>query len=200
MKMTRNYFILFIYGIFIFFCPMAVAAEPMDALQNPVENVLAILKDPELSTPEAKTLQQEKISVVTQDIFDYTEMSKRALAQNWKLFTPAQRQSFAEAFGRLLENTYTNKVQGGYKDEKVSFLSQEKLTETVARVKTKITGQSIDIPVDYSMYLTNGRWRIYDVNIEGVSLVMNYRNQFKNILAKESPDQLIDRVRNKLTE
>ena len=82
----------------------------------------------------------------------------------------------------------------------MTFLSEEKLTETVARVKTKITGQSIDIPVDYSMFLVNGKWRIYDVNIEGVSLVMNYRNQFKGILAKESPDQLIDRVRNKLTD
>jgi phospholipid transport system substrate-binding protein len=174
--------------------------EPMATLRGPVEEVLAILKDSKYNDPGAKAAQQQRLSEVTENIFDYTEMAKRSLAQNWKIFTPAQRKDFTKAFSQLLENTYTSKVQSGFKDEKVTFLSEEKLTDTVARVKTEIEGQSWDIPVDYSMFLADGKWRIYDVNIQGVSLVMNYRNQFKNILAKESPDQLIERVRNKLTD
>lgn len=200
MKSKRQFVIPLFFVISFCFLGLAWAEEPLAVLQGPVEEVLSILKDPEFSAPEAKVRQQEKISGVTQNIFDYTEMSKRSLALHWKNFTPAQRQAFSEAFGKLLENTYTSKVQGGYKDEKVAFLSEEKLSDTVARVKTQITGQSFNIPVDYSMFLANGKWRIYDVNIEGVSLVMNYRNQFKNILAKESPVQLIERVRNKLTD
>jgi phospholipid transport system substrate-binding protein len=102
---------------------------------------------------------------------------------------------FTDVFTTKLGNSYLNKIQGNFNNEKVEFLSQEMLSATKARVKTKIIREVDSIPVDYSVRPVDGAWRIYDVVIEGVSLVANYRSQFNDILSKDSPAVLIERVR-----
>lgn len=180
--------------------PAAAGQEAMAVLQKPLEEVIKILKDPRYQDDSQKGAQREELFRITRRIFDFTEMSKRTLARNWKKFTPQQRKSFTRAFSQLLENTYINKIQGGFQDEEVVFLEQRDLSQTKALVKTKIVRKSTEIPVDYRMIYRKQNWRAYDIIVEGISLVKNYRTQFKDILTKETPDQLIERLEKKVTE
>jgi len=173
------------------------SAEPIDVLRGPVDKIINTLQDPQYQGPSGKKKQADKIWVIVKDIFDFKKISMLALARNWKKFNSEQKETFINSFTTLLGETYIDKIQGGFQDEKVIFLSEEKLTQSKALVKTKIVRQSIDIPVNYKLYLKKDKWKIYDINIEGISLVKNYRSQFKRLLLKETPDQLIKRLKKK---
>lgn len=176
------------------------AEEPLDALKAPMEKVLTILKNNHAQPGGDKEKQKQELFAATQEIFDYIETSKRALGRQWRSFTPEERKQFVDAFSRLLQNTYVRKVQGGFQDEEVVFLEQQKLSETKALVKTQIVSKGNQVAVDYRMIFKNNKWRVYDVIAEGISLVKNYRTQFSDILSKETPAQLIERLNQKLTE
>lgn len=177
---------------------ISLAASPLESLKVPIENVLSLLQDPKYKDPEQRQLQRDKILTITRKLFDFTEMSKRALARNWKSFSSQEQLQFADVFADHLSNTYMDKIQGEYKDETVVFLDQETVADGKAVVKTKVQRQPTDISVDYSMLLVDNQWRVYDVNIEGVSLIKNYRTQFDQLLVKESPVQLIERLKKKV--
>jgi phospholipid transport system substrate-binding protein len=176
---------------------LSAADSPMEALKIPIETVLSLLKDPKYKDPDQRQQQRDKIFAITRKLFDYTEMSKRTLARNWKLFSPQEQVQFVDVFADHLSNTYMDKIQGEYKGETVVFLGQEMIADGKALVSTKVQRQPSDISVDYSMLLVDNQWRVYDVNIEGVSLIKNYRTQFDQILVKESPAQLIERLKKK---
>lgn len=178
----------------------ASAVEPMEAFKEPMEKILKLLADPQYKETHTENLQRQKITAISNDLFDYTEMAKRALARNWRIFTPAQRQTFRDVFADLLENTYYNKVYGEYTNETVSYEKQQKISDVKARVETLIHRETVDIPVKYNMKLSKGVWRVYDVNIEGVSLIKNYRSQFSKILKKEKPEHLIQRLKDKIAK
>ncbi len=178
----------------------ASAVEPMEALKNPMEKILELLADPQYKEIDKKDLQRQKITAITNDLFDYTEMAKRALARNWRIFTPPQRQEFRNIFADLLEKTYYNKVYGEYTNETVVYGKERKISDVKAQVETAIHRATVDIPVMYSMMLNNGVWRVYDVNIEGVSLIKNYRSQFSQILNKDKPEYLIQRLKDKIVK
>ncbi|MHB8835129.1 MAG: MlaC/ttg2D family ABC transporter substrate-binding protein [Candidatus Methylomirabilia bacterium] len=171
--------------------------RPIDALRGPLDTALAILQDPRYRVDAEKEAQKEKLWEIIREVFDFDGITERAVGRNWKLFTPAQKKEFADVFTTLLGNSYLTKIQGNFNNEKVEFLSQEMLAANKARVKTKIVREVDSIPVDYSVRPLEGTWKIYDVNIEGVSLVQNYRSQFDQILSKDSPAVLIERVRDK---
>lgn len=173
---------------------------PMEALRAPVNTVLQILQDPQYDPPEQRQLQRDRIWDVTRGIFDFTEMAKRALAVNWRAFTPPQRKEFTELFSELTAHSYLEQIKGTYTGLAVEFLGEEILSEDKAMVKTKVRREQVETPVDYRMLQQGGRWLVYDVNIEGVSLVQNYRTQFREILAKETPEQLIQKLKDKLQE
>jgi phospholipid transport system substrate-binding protein len=175
----------------------SATASPLESLKIPVESVLSLLKDPKYQDPEQRQQQRDKIFAITRKLFDYTEMSKRALARNWKAFSQQEQLQFVDVFADHLSNTYMDKIQGEYKGETIVFLGQETIADGKATVKTKVQRQPSDISVDYSMLLVDDQWRVYDVNIEGVSLIKNYRTQFDQILVKETPLQLIDRLKKK---
>jgi phospholipid transport system substrate-binding protein len=177
-----------------------VAAGPMETLQGPVNTVLRILQDPQYDPPEQRQLQRDRIWGVTRDIFDFTEMAKRALAANWRAFTPLQRKEFTELFSELTAHSYLEQIKGTITGLAVEFLGEEMLSETRAMVQTKVRREQVETPVDYRMLQAGGRWLVYDVNIEGVSLVQNYRTQFREILSKETPEQLIQKLKTKLQE
>jgi phospholipid transport system substrate-binding protein len=177
---------------------LSAATSPLEALKIPVETVLGLLKDPKYKDPDQRQQQRDKIFAITRKLFDYTEMSKRALARNWKSFSPQEQLQFVDVFADHLSNSYMDKVQGEYKGETVVFLGQEMVADGKALVTTKVERQPSDISVDYSMLLVDNVWRVYDVNIEGVSLIKNYRSQFDQILVKETPAQLIERLKKKV--
>jgi phospholipid transport system substrate-binding protein len=191
-------FIPALVGALLAVCPAsAQEIKPIDALRGPLDAALAILQDPRYRIAAEKEAQKEKLWELIRKVFDFEGITERAVGRNWKLFSPAQKQEFTDVFTTLLGNSYITKVQGNFNNEKVEFLSQEMLADSKARVKSKIIREVGSIPVDYSVRLVGGTWRIYDVNIEGVSLVQNYRSQFDQILSKDSPDVLIERVKSK---
>jgi len=173
--------------------------QPMDALQKPIDEVISILKDPQYQDAAQKEVQGEKIWNIIQKVFDFDRIAKLALGKYRKNFSDEQLKTFSGHFARLIEDTYLNKIQAEYKNEKVNYLEQ-KIRGDKALVTTEVVREHIKIPVDYLMYSDNDLWRVYDVKVEKVSLVKNYRSQFERVLGDESktPDQLIEQVREKL--
>jgi phospholipid transport system substrate-binding protein len=169
--------------------------RPIDALRGPLDSALAILQDPRYRSGSEREAQKEKLWEIIRKVFDFEGITVLAVGQNWKLFSPEQKKVFIDLFTTRLGNSYLNKIQGSFNNEKVEFLSEEVLSPAKARVKTKIIREVDSIPVDYRVRPIDGAWRIYDVLVEGVSLVANYRSQFDSILRKDSPAVLIERVR-----
>jgi len=130
-------------------------------------------------------------------MFDDVELSKRTLAKNWNSLNVAQRQEFVLLFRQVLEKAYIDKILA-YTDEKIVFDRETMVSGTQAEIQTKIVTPSKEIPISYRVLLKDGAWKVYDVVIENVSLVLNYRTQFNDILAKNTPEQLIEILRKKV--
>lgn len=174
----------------------AHAGAPTDSLKQSVDQVVKILSDPALrDKPEVRRVEVRKVA---ESIFDYPETARRALGQHWNSRTPPQQQEFVKLFSDLLDRSYTSKIDL-YQGERVQYTG-ETTDGNEATVKTVIAAKNnTDIPIDYRMHLKNGRWVVYDVIIEGVSLVSNYRTQFNKIIQTESYDALVQRLRAKDT-
>ncbi len=173
----------------------AQAPTPTETLRGPLDAAIAILQGPRYRSGSEKDAQKEKLWELIRKVFDFEGITVLAVGQNWKRFSPEQKKVFIDLFTTRLGNSYLTKIQGSFNNEKVEFLSEEVLSPAKARVKTKIIREVDSIPVDYSVRPIGGAWKIYDVVIEGVSLVANYRTQFNDILSKDSPEVLIERVR-----
>jgi phospholipid transport system substrate-binding protein len=197
-KFLKNKIMQIVFVFILVFPCSAYSTEPLDSLKGPVDQVIKLLQDPLYQDASQKDLQREKIRKILSEIFDFTEMAKRTLARNWKKFTLEQKKEFTHLFSKLLGNTYIGRMQGEYEDDKIVYQNQKKISNSKARIKTKILKRSINIPVVYSMLNQNGTWKIYDVNIEGVSLVKNYRTQFNKILMKKPPSLLIEQLKKKI--
>jgi len=201
--MKRCCLILLVALLLLSFGQTASAADPIEVLKAPMDDGLALLRDPQYKTddPAKKAEQREKFWALIEPVFDFKELSKRTLARNWKKFNDAQQKEFAQVFSELMGNIYVDRIQGGYSDETIEFGDQI-LHESrpLAVVKTFIVSSRNRIPVDYSLTKQGETWRVYDVKVEGVSLVKNYRSQFKEILSKDSPDQLIEQLKQKVAE
>jgi phospholipid transport system substrate-binding protein len=174
----------------------AFAATPLETIQTQVDRALEVLRDPALKTESAKAAKEKKIWAILDSVFDYTELSKRTLAQHWKKFSPDQQGEFTRLFGKLLGTVYMDRIIA-YKDEKVVFGKVTQLSEKTAEVQSEVVRASKSIPIYYRMILENGEWKVYDVVIEGVSLVQNYRTQFREILMNKSPEDLLKTLREK---
>jgi phospholipid transport system substrate-binding protein len=179
--------------------PGAYAASAFETLKTDVHEVLAVLRDPNLKAPSAKKLREEKILAVVEPMFDELELSRRSLARNWEKFTSDQQGEFVMLFRKVLENAYLDKILA-YTDEKVLFDKEITLSPDRAEVETRIVTASKEIPITYRLILKNGRWKVYDVVIEGVSLVQNYRSQFNELLVRNSPGQLLAILQKKVEE
>jgi len=195
--------ILLVATLLLSFGQTATAADPTEVLKAPMDDALALLRDPQYKTddPAKKAEQRAKFWALIEPVFDFKELSKRTLARNWKKFNDAQQTEFAQVFSELMGNIYVDRIQGGYSDETIEFGDQIiHESRPLAVVKTTIVSSRNRIPVDYSLIQQGETWRVYDVKVEGVSLVKNYRSQFKEILSKDSPDQLIEQLKQKVAE
>ena len=196
-----------IFYLLIFFLvampSFAETGEPIDALKAPIQEVIGILDDPQYDDPARRNDQREKVRSTTKHMFDYDLIAKRATGRyHWKnSFTPQQRQEFTDLFAEFLGNMYLARMSGDYKGIKVQYIDQEiDQKRKRAKVKTITTSSDGDITVDYSMRIKDGLWKIYDVYVEGVSLVQNYQTQFRDLFEKESASQIIDRLKAKIKE
>lgn len=181
----------------------ALSMEPMAVVKAPIDAVITILNDPRYKVKKAGTrsAQRDEIWKAVKPLFDFDEVSKRAVARNWRTFTDAEKEEFSDVFAHFIGNTYIDKIQGEYHNEQIVYIGQNFHSDRYAEVRTQIVRETVEIPVNYRMYKDrDGRWKVYDITVEGVSLVKNYRTQFASILRKETPAQLIRRLNKKLAE
>lgn len=181
---------------FWFFATTVLAGPALDTVKGEVEAVLKILNDPAYKGDKGKAAKQDRIRSVSQKMFDFTELSKRTLGGNWNRFSASERQEFVSLFRGILEGAYIDKITS-YSDEKISYTKEVQLSENTAEVQSVILTKGAEIPVNYRMFSRDGQWRVYDVVIEGVSLVNNYRSQFREILASNQPAYLLDTMKRK---
>lgn len=177
----------------------ASAAEPLDVIKNAVERMIDVLNDPAYQPAAKKEAQRTEMWKIVAGIFDFQEISQRTLARNWRLFSAEQQKEFVHVFSRFLGGIYLDRIQEKYERQKVSFTEQRMTADDKAVVATRIRREdNTDIPVNYSMIQGETGWRVYDVTIEGVSLVQNYRSQFNEFLLNKTPAQLLDRLKKKI--
>ena len=175
----------------------ALAGVPLDTVKGNVDKVLDVLRDPSLKAESAKKIKKDKIMAIADKMFDFTELSKRTLAQHWNKFNAAQQKEFVDLYTSLLSDTYADKILQ-YTDEKIVFGKEVQLTEKTVEVQSTVIRKNEDVPIYYRVIQEDGSWRIYDVVIEGVSLVSNYRAQFREILANKPPESLLETLRKKV--
>ncbi len=173
------------------------AGTPLEAVQTNVNKVLEVLRDPKLKAASAKETEKEKLRLIYDTMFDDVELSKRTLSRNWNNLNGDQRREFVLLFREVLEKAYIDKILA-YTNEKVVFEHESMVSATQAEVPTKIVTSSKEIPITYRVLLKGGVWKVYDVVVENVSLVLNYRTQFNDILAKNTPEQLLEILRKKV--
>jgi phospholipid transport system substrate-binding protein len=174
----------------------AVAGPALETVKMQTDNVLKVLRDPSLRPESARSTKTAKIRSISEKMFDFTELSKRTLGKNWAEFSPEQQKEFVRLYRSLLEDTYADKILA-YTDEKIVFTKEVPLTEKTIEVQSTVLRKNGEIPIYYRVILKSGAWRVYDVIIEGVSLISNYRSQFKEILINKSPESLLETMRKK---
>lgn len=173
----------------------AAAAAPTDQLRESVDRVVKVLEDPDLRNAAKTRERRAALRRIANEVFDFKEMAKRTLALHWHARTPAEREEFVELFANLLERSYISKIEL-YRGEKVAYLG-DRLEGGLATVRTKLLAKDADVPVDYRMHRRGEHWLVYDVVIEGISLVANYRAQFNKIIQTASYGALVARLKAK---
>jgi phospholipid transport system substrate-binding protein len=174
---------------------LAIAsAGPRDVVRSLADEVLVVLKDESLSSQQ----KRDKIETIADRGVDFTTLSKLVLARNLSRFSPDEQAQFQKEFRRHLSVTYGDSVDS-YKNQEVEITGDREEARGDVTVKTKITrgGGGDDILVDYRLRQVNGEWKIIDFVVEGVSLVANFRSQFQDLLANQTPAQLITLIREK---
>ena len=184
-------------GIFLFMQPVSVAAgAPGDQVRQTVDKLLAILKDPRLKEESKKNERHDELKKLIYQRFDFTEMARRALGPEWRRHTPEEQKEFVKLFTDLLERAYLKQIES-YNDQKVRYLN-EREDSSYAQVDTRIVdNKGQEFSVNYRLHNVNGDWWVYDVVIEDISLVNNYRAQFSRVLASSSYQELVHGMKDK---
>ena len=174
----------------------AVAGVPTDQIKSTVDKALLVLKDPRLR-PAAKTKERrEQLRQILFARFDFSEMAKRALGPNWRRRTAKEQDEFVRLFTELLERAYADTIES-YTDEKIVYVG-ERLDGGYADVNSKIfTSKGEEFSLNYKAHLVSGEWRVYDVVVENISMVNNYRSQFNRVISNASYEELLRRLRDK---
>jgi phospholipid transport system substrate-binding protein len=175
------------------------AGVPTEKIKHTTDKILSIVTDGALKDPSRAEERRKLIRKAVDERFDWEEMARRSLGTHWGTRSVQERKHFVDLFGQLLERTYLDKVEG-YAGEKVTYLG-ESLDGEYAIVEVRIvTTKNAEIPVKYRLKKKGDDWFVYDISIEGVSLVNNYRVQFNNILAKSSYEELVKRLTEKVNQ
>ena len=187
--------------IFILMLNLAVGSvqaapdSPMAVVIRTVNQVIGYLTDEKLKTPAQSAQRRRLIEETIGRHYDYEEMAKRTLARHWRTLTDQQKTEFVDVFKTFLARIYANKIEG-YAGEQIHYLS-EQLKGAYAQVRTKVVSNKVDFPMDYRLLKKPEGWYVYDVVIDGVSLVRNYRDQFDRIIRSSSYEDLVKNLREK---
>ncbi|MGE0468825.1 MAG: Organic solvent tolerance ABC transporter substrate-binding protein [Candidatus Nitrospira kreftii] len=171
------------------------AGAPTEAMKATVDEVLRIVRDQDLKQKNNSDERRHLLEKVVSARFDYAEMSRRALGAPWNQLTDQQKQEFVDLFRTLLTNSYADKIET-YSGEGVEYLN-ERMEKEYAEVRTKVLSGKTEIPLDYRLINKAEDWRVYDVVVDNISLVNNYRGQFTKILRASSYSDLVDQLRKK---
>jgi phospholipid transport system substrate-binding protein len=174
---------------------MAYAGPATDAMKGTIDEVLKIIRDKDLKQPSRADERRQMLEKVVGERFDYQEMSRRALGAPWNTLSDKDKQEFVGLFKSLLVSSYADKIET-YSGEGVQYIN-ERTEKDYAEVRTKVLSGKTDIPLDYRLLNKSGDWRVYDVVVDGVSLVNNYRGQFTKILRSSGYLELVEQLRKK---
>jgi phospholipid transport system substrate-binding protein len=188
--------ILLLLTVAIFTSSVAFAT-PTDDLRKTVDEVVRIVADKQMKKNVVKRRQALKKAIST--IFDYSEMAKRSMGKYWNARTAAEKKHFTDIFATLLENSYASKIES-YNNEKIIYI-RETVDGDYSEIKSKVvTAARDEFTLDYRLFKKDGKWMVYDVVIEGVSLVSNYRSQFNKIITANGYDKLVKKLQSKNEE
>lgn len=174
----------------------AFAGIPLDTVKTNVNGVLEVLRDPKLQGESGKKVKEQRIEAAAEKLFDFVELSKRTLGVNWNKFKPEQRREFVRLFKTILKDAYVDKITT-YTNERVDFNKEVPLSETTMEVQSDVVAKGGRVPIYYRVIKKDTEWKVYDVVIEGVSLISNYRTQFREILGNNPPETLIETLSRK---
>ncbi|NIO17241.1 MAG: ABC transporter substrate-binding protein [Deltaproteobacteria bacterium] len=194
--MAKRARFLLIPIIFLLLTPAAAPGSrgPTDQVRETVDRVIELLKDKEMDSGK----RRQMLSSLIRKRFEFRIMSQQVLATNWKKANPDERDRFVTLFSDLLENTYMERIEA-YTDEKVEYVN-EKVRDDRAIVETIIVTKTADIPIRYKLVMKGDEWLVYDVVIEEVSLIRNYRSSYREIVMKDGIEGLLARMEEKVKE
>ena len=182
--------------VLCYFAPGAHAGLPTDQIKATVDKALVVLRDPKLKAAAKTKERREQLKQILFTRFDFTEMAKRSLGANWRRRTPQEQEEFVRLFTDVLERAYADIIES-YSDEKIVYVN-ERIDAEYADVNSKIlTAKGQEYTINYKAHLVGNEWKVYDVVAENVSLVNNYRSQFTRVIAKESYEELVRRLKDK---
>ena len=174
---------------------IATAVTATEAVKSSVEQVVRLLEDKELKKADRATERRERLQKIFNERFSYEEMSKRSLGAQWNNLNEAQRQQFVDLFRQLLGRTYTGTIEG-YSGERFQYLSEVNEGD-YAEVRTKLVSRNGEIPINYRLFSKAGQWQVYDIVVDGISMVSNYRAQFTKIIRASSYEDLVQKLQSK---
>ncbi len=191
--------VLFLLNLVIWSAPTSMAASlaPMAVVQSGTDRAMEVLKSRRAVGDSTLRDRRDEVFNIVDAYFDFGEMARRALGRPWRDLSPEKQREFVGVFKEMLFNTYVDRVDSykGSNGEKVEYDS-ERIEDRYAQVKTRLVGyRQSDIVVEYRLLFDKGEWKVYDVVVEGISFINNYRQQFNSILANESFDGLLSRMR-----
>jgi phospholipid transport system substrate-binding protein len=193
---ARGWMMLLLGAIWVSAVELATAGEPMDLVRQTSDQVIKILEDPALQGPAKQAERQERLRQVSERAFDWKEMAQRALAVHWRQRTPQQQQEFVQLFRDLVERTYMQRTESAIQEKQDIQYLGEQVDGSRAVVKTTVvTKRNQQVPIDYRLRKADGGWKIYDVLVENISLVNNYRTQFNSIISSSSYNALVEKMR-----
>mgnify|MGYP005848713123 CR=1 FL=1 len=178
---------------------MAAAQSPLQLIQSGSDRGMRIIKSSLFEGGPSLQQRRDEILVIVDEYFDFNEMAKRALGRPWREISAAQQQEFIKLFKQLLFNTYVRRIETTATPNTSTQYDSEVVDDRYAVVKTRVVGTNQpDVAIEYRLFLSGADWKVYDVVIEGVSLVNNYRQQFSSILNRQSFDSLLQQLRDKV--
>ena len=177
----------------------AAAGPATDQLKGAIDRVIKVLEDPSLKGDDRVVERRTAVRKIANEIFDFNEIARRALARHWQPLTDKQRVEFVSLFSDLLERSYMSKIEL-YGCEKIQYIGERVDGETASVATRIVTKNGTEVPIDYRLLKKGDRWMVYDVSIEGVSLVSNYRTQFNKIIQTGSFEDLMQKLRTKQGE
>src|SRR5215510_10523058 len=189
---------LFIWAFLSFYPCNAFADSPTAQIKSTIDQVIQILTDPQLQGEGKKQERRKRLREIIFVRFDFQEMAQRSLGVHWQRRTPEEQAEFIKAFSDLLEQTYVDKIES-YTNEKFIY-TNERIDEPYAEVGSKMrNAKGEEFTINYKLHQVGEDWRVYDLVVENVSLVNNYRSQFNRILTSSTYDELISKIKAKLS-